>query len=653
MGFTSSSDHKEEASTSTKPTHKLHRSNNAAGLSLFAALEYHRKKSRYIDNFPPLDDMGPQRRKLALLIRNAIFDGFMMVIIFMNLILVVVETDVRARGHDSDVYETLGTIFLFTYVAEIFCRIIVDQGIYFRKLLNVMDFSIVVADLCLLFVTIFDYPSISTLRVLRAVRLLRIARLMKGLRELWLMMHGMFAAMKAMSWAVVLILIALLLFSIVSVDILHPLTQNLRDDFPELCTRCDTAFSSVFEAFWSWFLLIFAQQLWIDMATTMVDAYPATQFFFLIVFFTINLGVLNLMLTVIVDLAEEARHQDERQTLSDKKNDYERARARLLKVCTAMDTDQSGYLTVEEVYDGYASNAEFEQTLQVMDVGPEDLQMVFEILDEDRSGSVTYEEFVEQLYKMKTQESHTLLVFMHHHLIGLKNKVTSLEDEMQSTVAALYSAGAVRTGSAAGSDVGGVVLPDERLKVDTTATADSQALESVGEVSAAASAICSGSLTASRGSGRERYASSQPPPKTASTHSAEGQSPLPGLHGLRRLKERVAHSLEGSPKERDFRPGSMQRGLSPVPRLDGTGTSSGQDSPRVFFPKKERRRSTESVTFAADAEHIEDLDAGLAGSSKELLRDLSRIAARLERQHRTILQKLDTNISQLTTVNEI
>eukprot|EP00971_Amphidinium_carterae_P184167 3656599-Amphidinium_carterae.1 len=54
---------------------------------------------------------------------------------------------------------------------------------------------------------------------------------------------------------------------------------------------------------------------------------------------------------------------------------------------------------------------------------------------------------------------------MHHHLIGLKNKVTSLEDEMQSTVAALYSAGAVRTGSAAGSDVGGVVLPDERLKV--------------------------------------------------------------------------------------------------------------------------------------------------------------------------------------------
>mmetsp|Transcript_75384 Transcript_75384/g.140613 ORF Transcript_75384/g.140613 Transcript_75384/m.140613 type:complete len:648 (+) Transcript_75384:97-2040(+) len=639
---------KKEAA-SPKPAHKLHRSNNAQGLSLWAALDYHRKKSRYIDNYPPIDEMSPYRRKLALLIRNAIFDGIMMIIIFMNLILVVVETDVRARGGNSDVYSTISTIFLFTYVLEIFCRIIVDQGTYFNKFFNLLDCSIVLADVALLFITIFDYPSISTLRVLRAVRLLRIARLIKGLRELWLMMHGMFAAMKAMSWAVVLILIALLLFSIVSVDLLHPLSQSLRDDFPELCTRCDKAFSSVFEAFWSWFLLIFAQQLWIDMASTMVDAYPATQFFFLTVFFTINLGVLNLMLTVIVDLAEEARHQDERQTLSDKKNDYEKARAKLLRVCMAMDTDQSGCLTVEEVYDGYASNAEFEQTLQVMDVGPEDLQMVFEILDEDHSGSVTYEEFVEQLYKMKTQESHTLLVFMHHHLVGLKNKVDSLEEEMHTTVAALHGAG-VRNGSACSSEAG-VILPDEPLKVDATATADSQALESVGEVDVTdENALYSGSLTASRGSQRQTCTSSQPP-KTASMKSTEGQSrPLPGLHGLRKLKDKVAASFEGSPKAADPKPGSFARAISPVPRVDSTGTSSA--SPRVVSPKRERRRSSESVTFAV-ADQVEDLDAEIAGTSKELLRSLSRIAAKLERQHRVILQKLDNNISQLTTVNEI
>eukprot|EP00971_Amphidinium_carterae_P311157 6183815-Amphidinium_carterae.1 len=45
--------------------------------------------------------------------------------------------------------------------------------------------------------------------------------------------------------------------------------------------------------------------------------------------------------------------------------------------------------------------------------------------------------------------------------------------------------------------------------------------------------LCASVHEFAEGSGRERYASSQPPPKTASTHSAEGQSPLPG-HGISR-----------------------------------------------------------------------------------------------------------------------
>jgi len=48
-----------------------------------------------------------------------------------------------------------------------------------------------------------------------------------------------------------------------------------------------------------------------------------------------------------------------------------------------------------------------------MDIHREDLQ-VFPVLDPDGSGSVSYKEFVEKMYRMKTPADHILLVFIRH-----------------------------------------------------------------------------------------------------------------------------------------------------------------------------------------------------------------------------------------------
>jgi len=642
---------------------KLNRSNNTSKLSLWAAINYHREKVRYVDNWPPMEEMPEYRRRIAMVVRSVPFDGFMMAIILANLIVVVIETDERALGNDAGPFATMSTVFLSMYCVEIVCRVIVDQKAYFKKGFNWLDSTIVCADVILLFVTFFDYPSISTLRVLRAIRLLRIARLMKGLRELWLMMHGMFAAMKAMSWAVVLILIALLLFSIVSVDLLHPLSKNL--DFPVLCTRCDKAFSSVFQAFWSWFLLIFAQQLWIDMASTMVDAYPATGFFFLIVFFTINLGVLNLMLTVIVDLAEEARHQDERQTLMDKKNDYEKARGKLLRVCVEMDKDDSGCLTAEEIYDGYATNADFEQTLQVMDVGPEDLQMVFEILDDDKSGTVTYEEFVEQLYKMKTQESHTLLIFMHHHLVGLKEKMADLEKQVaQVTLSAAVPNGSSKLnpaprasrGASGSSSLGNgeinIKSPNSspyELEEGATAYPSSQTFPGVGSsklllVPGERPLGVIPSVDAQERAEEDGGKAFQRSVQLSSLESWTGSRPMPGLTGLKRLKD-------AGPKS----PLSLSRSVSPTTaqgqsRLEKAVASQDAELElAVAKGKLQEVRPSEAFVF----EDGDNTAVELAHMSKAFTAGLDEVSRRLDKQHREIMRKLEQNLAQLTTINEI
>merc|ERR1711865_716970 len=62
--------------------------------------------------------------------------------------------------------------------------------------------------------------------------------------------------------------------------------------------------------------------------------------------------------------------------------------------------------------------------MRAMDVGKEELTAVFNIMDEDQSGEVDYSEFVDQLYKMRSNDQHTMLVFIKHYVSDVRLKVT-------------------------------------------------------------------------------------------------------------------------------------------------------------------------------------------------------------------------------------
>merc|ERR1711879_168450 len=57
-----------------------------------------------------------------------------------------------------------------------------------------------------------------------------------------------------------------------------------------------------------------------------------------------------------------------------------------------------------------------------------DMETVLEIMDSDGSGEVSYEEFVRELHKIKTQESHTLLVLIRHQV---NQVLKQSDDQMQ------------------------------------------------------------------------------------------------------------------------------------------------------------------------------------------------------------------------------
>eukprot|EP00415_Alexandrium_ostenfeldii_P004719 UN4719 len=85
--------------------------------------------------------------------------------------------------------------------------------------------------------------------------------------------------------------------------------------------------------------------------------------------------------------------------------------------------------------------SEFQEQLLAMDIQADDMAIVFSILDADSSGTVSHEEFITELFKMKSHDSHTLLMFIKHHVTQIREQMrkdSQTRKEMRSQLHNLH-----------------------------------------------------------------------------------------------------------------------------------------------------------------------------------------------------------------------
>jgi len=87
-----------------------------------------------------------------------------------------------------------------------------------------------------------------------------------------------------------------------------------------------------------------------------------------------------------------------------------------------MDSDSSGRLTLPEMVKSFDTEPAFREVLEVIDIRKEDLPLLFEFFDVDRSGDICYKEFVEQLHVMRSFDMHTLIVFIMHNVAMIRER---------------------------------------------------------------------------------------------------------------------------------------------------------------------------------------------------------------------------------------
>eukprot|EP00747_Dinoflagellata_sp_TGD_P091412 gnl/TRDRNA2_/TRDRNA2_165041_c2_seq3.p1 gnl/TRDRNA2_/TRDRNA2_165041_c2~~gnl/TRDRNA2_/TRDRNA2_165041_c2_seq3.p1 ORF type:complete len:604 (+),score=73.71 gnl/TRDRNA2_/TRDRNA2_165041_c2_seq3:85-1896(+) len=375
------------------------------------------------EHFVPPPEWSIQRVSLWQVLQSHRFNAILGSAIMFSLVLIKEETDAKASSTNVPVWVIMLNHALTTmYSIEIVMKFYVYRMQFFRAAWNNFDLVVIGCDLLLDIVSAFvgGMPDVGFLRVMRLIRLLRAAEILVNIPELYMLVQGLISVGITLLWSSLLLCVVLTLLSILAVEFLHPLNvvlseKGVYDD----CARCSYAFSTVMHSNLTLLQTLIAGDGWSNLAVPLMEHYPTTMVFFIGSLVCVPIGLLNLILTVIVDRASEARSNDLKSLALEKEKDFVAARDDLVKMCKHLDKDGSGTLCINELNAGFESNSKFSNALKAMDIHQEDLTAVFNIMDMDASGDVDYAEFVDQLYKMRHHDQHTMLVFIKHYIMQM------------------------------------------------------------------------------------------------------------------------------------------------------------------------------------------------------------------------------------------
>jgi len=388
-----------------------------------------------------LESEAPSKIRQAAIkiIMSSAFDYCMGVVILANVAVMIIETDDTAnddelQGGSSSWTEPFGWVALLVFVLELLLRMFAMRSIFWKDVWNVADFSIVSIDVffSLLGIIIGDTFPISILRIFRLAKLARISKLFRVFPELRVLMAGLAGSLRAIFWGMILLIFVLLVWSMVAVLFIHPLAKNLDFDG---CTRCPHAYDSVARAMLTFWQQIVAGDSWGAATIPVIEAHPSSVLFFIPMFMMVGMAVMNLILGVVVEVALTAKSQIEREDDTEKTIERMETTTHLMDVCHHIDTEGEGEICKEEAFANFLQPGDFRDSILSLDVTEEDFSVVWAIVDEKKSGKVSYKDLISRLYAVRSSDTQFMLSYIKYYITIIKNDLTHTMQLVESKLA--------------------------------------------------------------------------------------------------------------------------------------------------------------------------------------------------------------------------
>lgn len=304
------------------------------------------------------------------ILHHKLFDPFFGVILLFNLSLVVVETDATARNELQPLWaEVMSCMVLGLFSAELVLRLYVLRSTFWFDVLNVIDCMFVTTDLSLNLLRLLSSKSSPFLQMCRLSKLARTAKALRSFPELRKMLVRLVTTFSPTFWRSMLVAGVLLFWSILAVQFIHPLNVKIAEGGEyEGCERCAQAYASISKAFFTFCLQIVAPDGWVAYIKPVIEHYPMSIIFYGAVFFSVAVGMINLFLGLVGDVASQLGDDlddDLEYELLSERAEVQRHIRELRKLL---------------------GKDEFHTILGEMDIPQEDLRLLWAILDADNSG---------------------------------------------------------------------------------------------------------------------------------------------------------------------------------------------------------------------------------------------------------------------------
>eukprot|EP00434_Breviolum_minutum_P016946 symbB.v1.2.014950.t1/scaffold1105.1/size137425/1 len=171
------------------------------------------------------------------------------------------------------------------------------------------------------------------------------------------------------------------------------------------------------------------------------------------------LAVLNVVTGVFCHTAIESAKADKDVAIMKQMKQAEAQKAAFQQIFKEIDSDDSDFVTLQELQ-AALSQPSMNSLLQSMDISTQDVWTLFMVLDENRDGCVTIDEFVYSCLRMQGPAKGLHLARMSYENALMRDEITKLQTDMRTMEKSVR-----RT-----MNVGKAYDPKDRLSTVSTAT---------------------------------------------------------------------------------------------------------------------------------------------------------------------------------------
>eukprot|EP00930_Biecheleria_cincta_P096166 TRINITY_DN8803_c0_g1_i1.p1 TRINITY_DN8803_c0_g1~~TRINITY_DN8803_c0_g1_i1.p1 ORF type:complete len:554 (-),score=105.78 TRINITY_DN8803_c0_g1_i1:153-1793(-) len=333
-------------------------------------------------------------------VESPVFELSIGVVILLNCICIGVEMDL-AEKTGKNLWLILENIFCGIWIIEMLIKICHFRLLYFYDRWNWLDMFLVGLSIFDAWISPFIGAEDSGFEILRLVRILRILRLLKLVRalqmsrNLWLLVQGFTESLSTLNWVLLLIMLVMYCFAV----LLRILVDCKREPFTDWA-QCDEMFGDILKTMYTLFQLLTLESWSMAIGRPLVTRQPALFIVLLLYLGATTFGLLNIIVGVIVENTLNVASQN-----ADLQN--KRMQRQLLKeleilktLFEAADADGSGTLDKEEFCE-IIEVAEVKNALIRMEVPVDQPEALFDLVDADKQGEVTFQLFAKGVQKVR------------------------------------------------------------------------------------------------------------------------------------------------------------------------------------------------------------------------------------------------------------